>query len=233
MAHALADVGASVVCADLNQQRAERVADEVGGTAWWGDVTDRDDVKRLFDSIAASGSGLHGIVDIVGMSRYRALVDLTDDDWTWHGDIVLRHAYLLLTSSADLLEKSGGGPVTFVTSVAGIGSSPNLAAYGAFKAALISLVKSSAVSSAGAASASTRSPRAWSARRARSRTGPGRRNSSPRTSPIRRAANSHCREDIAASLLMLSLPLSRHITGQTVVVDGGLSVSVGVIVPTP
>ena len=233
VAHALTGAGAKVVVVDLSAERAAAVAAEVGGTSWSGDVTNRDDVIALFETIREAGNGLHGVVDIVGMSRYKRLTELTDDDWLWHDKIVFRHAYLVLQYGSPLMSESGGGPITFVASVNGIGSSANLAAYGAAKAALISLVKSAAVELGpqgvrvnAIAPGMVRTPRsvansAWTEELLAINIG---------NTPVRQLAQP---SDVAGSLLMMSLPLARHITGQTVVVDGGLSTAVGVVTPTP
>ena len=52
--------------------------------------------ERMFDEAGRALGGIDGVVDIIGMSRYADLVDMTDDDWNWHFDIVLRHAFLAM-----------------------------------------------------------------------------------------------------------------------------------------
>ena len=80
------------------------------------------------------------------------MLDLTDEDWDWHFDIVLRHAFLAMQIGGRALAAAGGGVMVFVASVSGITSAPRHAAYGAAKAGLMSLVRTAPWSSVRAAS---------------------------------------------------------------------------------
>ncbi|MBV6757418.1 SDR family NAD(P)-dependent oxidoreductase [Rhodococcus opacus] len=231
---ALAANGATVVCVDREEERAAAVAAEVGGLAWTGDITDREAMASLFDFVEEQCGRLDGVVDIVGLAMYKSLVDLTDDDWTFHVDIVLKHAYLALTYAGRFWERTGtGGSISFVASVAGMTSAPKTSAYGAMKAALMSLVRTSAVELGplgirvnAAAPGLVRTPR---------------QQTNPRwthdlvvanvdKTPLRKVAYP---SDIAAVLLFLSSPLAGHVTGQTITVDGGNSIVFNVDTPEP
>ncbi len=233
-AHALSAYGATVVCVDRENERAKAVAAEVGGVPYVGELTSRESVAAIFDFVERELGRLDGVVDIVGLARYEALVDLTDDDWQWHLDIVLKHAYLAIEYAARFWQRTGtGGSIAVVASVARLQSSPKLAAYGAMKAALMSLVRTSAVELGpsgirvnAVAPGTVRTPRAqanpkWTqelldANVAKTPTG---RLSYP--------------ADIATALLFLVSPLSRQITGETLVVDGGNMILFNVDSPTP
>jgi len=144
-AHALSTAGARVACVDVEADRAHEVAAEVGGVAVVGDATRRADAERVFDAATDALGGLDGVVDIVGMARYAILLDVDDDEWDWHFDVVLRHAYLTVQLGGRRLAAGSGGALAFVASVSGLTSAPRHAAYGAAKAALMSLVRSAAV----------------------------------------------------------------------------------------
>ncbi len=143
-AHAVASVGGHPLCVDLDGDLANDVAEETGGMAWVGDATSPADADRLFTDAAERGR-IDGVVDIIGMSRYGPLVDISDDDWEWHFDIVLRHARYAMQRGGKAMAASGGGSMVFVASVSGLSGAAWHAAYGAAKAGLISLVKSAAV----------------------------------------------------------------------------------------
>jgi NAD(P)-dependent dehydrogenase (short-subunit alcohol dehydrogenase family) len=233
-AHALAAFGAKVVCADREADRAKKVADEVGGVPWTGELIERDSVASLFDFVGEEFGRLDGVVDIVGLARYKPLIDLTDADWQFHLDAVLKHAYLAIEYASRYWQRTGtGGALAVVASVAGQQSSPKTAAYGAMKAALMSLVRTAAVELGpdgirvnAVAPGVVRTPRAqanpkWTqdlldANIAKTPTG---RLSYP--------------ADVASALLFLVSPLSRQITGETLVVDGGNMVLFNVDSPTP
>ncbi|TQC49240.1 SDR family oxidoreductase [Rhodococcus sp. WS4] len=231
---ALAANGATVVCVDREKDRAADVAAEVGGLAWTGDITDREAMASLFDFVEEQCGRLDGVVDIVGLAMYKPLVDLTDDDWTFHVDIVLKHAYLALTYASRLWERTGtGGSISFVASVAGMTSAPTTSAYGAMKAALMSLVRTSAVE-LGPLGIRVNAAAPGLVRTPRQQTNPRWTHdlvvANVEKTPLRKVAYP---SDIAAVLLFLSSPLAGHVTGQTIIVDGGNSIVFNVDTPEP
>ena len=227
--HALAGAGARVFCVDLEQDRATDIAEEVGGVAGSGDATKRDDSKRLFDEAAAAFGGIDGVIDIIGMSRYEPLLETDDESWDWHQDIVLRHAYYAMQHGGKALADSGGGAMVFVASVSGINGAPQHAAYGAAKAGLMSLVRSAALElgpskiRVNAVAPGT----VWTPRVSAFLGEAGRTRNADNT-PLGRVAEP---ADIAGALLFLASDLSSYVTGQTLIVDGGVSVKFGYPMP--
>ncbi len=221
-AHAFAQAGARVVCVDVDPDLADEIAAEVGGIAWAGDATDRDEVARLVsDSYGALGS-VDGVVDIIGMSRYHDLVDVADDVWDWHVNIVLRHAQLITQLFGARLIEAGAGTLTFVASVSGITSAPRHAAYGAAKAALMSLIRTAAVEYGpkGVRTNAVAPGVVWTPRVSGYLGEEGERINAANT-PLRRVAQP---ADIAAALLFLASDLASYVNGQVLVVDGGVGV---------
>lgn len=218
--HALAQVGANVLCVDIERDLAEEVAAEVGGAAWAGDATDRDSVEQLVRDAHGTLGRIDGIVDIIGMSRYGALVDIDDAEWDWHFNIVLRHAYLLTQLFGAAMSASGGGTMAFVASVSGLTSAPRHAAYGAAKAGLMALVRSAAVELGplGVRANAVAPGVVWTPRISGFLGEEGRARNVANT-PLRRVA---LPADIAAALLFLTSDLSGYVNGQTLVVDGGV-----------
>jgi NAD(P)-dependent dehydrogenase (short-subunit alcohol dehydrogenase family) len=226
-AHALAAAGARVACVDIDEGRARDVASEVDGIAVVGDMADRVDVERVFAEAEAGLAGAHGgrldgldgLVDVIGMAQYAPLVDLTDEQWSWHFDIVLRHAYLAAQIGGRVLS-ARGGTMVFVASVSGITSAPRHAAYGAAKAGLMSLVRTAAVElgPAGVRVNAVAPGVVWTPRVSAFLGDEGRARNEANT-PLRRIAQP---ADIAAAILFLTSELSAFVTGQTLVVDGGV-----------
>ena len=219
-AHALHSVGAKVFCVDLDEGLAADVAKEVDGIAWSGNAIDRADAERLFADAATSLGRIEGVVDIVGMARYASLVDIDDDNWNWHHDIVLRHAYLAMQLGGRAMSQTGGGAMAFVASVSGITSAPLHAAYGAAKAGLIGLVKSGAVElgPAGVRVNAVAPGVVWTPR-VSGYLGEAGRDKNAANTPLRRVA---LPADIASAILFLMSDLAAYVTGQTLVVDGGV-----------
>jgi NAD(P)-dependent dehydrogenase (short-subunit alcohol dehydrogenase family) len=219
-AHALASAGATVFCVDLEAERANRVADEVGGVAWSCDITDRAASARLFHEAEATMGAVHGVVDIVGMAQYAPLLDTDDAGWAWHHDIVLRHAWLALQYATPALRRTGGGSFAFVASVSGLTGAPMHAAYGAAKAGLMALVRSAAVEfgPSGIRVNAVAPGVVWTPRVSAYLGEPGRRTNAANT-PLARVA---LPADVAAALLFLSSDLASYVSGHVLVVDGGV-----------
>jgi NAD(P)-dependent dehydrogenase (short-subunit alcohol dehydrogenase family) len=220
--HALASVGARLVCVDRDGDLAHDIATEVGGTPWVGDATQRAEMERLFSEGPAVLGGLDGIVDIIGMSHYASLLEVDDEEWAWHQDMCIRHVFLALQLGGRVLRDGGGGTMAFVASVSGLTSAPNHAPYGAAKAGLIALVRSAAeeLGPLGIRANCVAPGVVWTPRIA-GLLGDAGRERNAANAPLRRVA---LPADIAATLLFLSSDLSSYMNGQVLVVDGGVGV---------
>jgi NAD(P)-dependent dehydrogenase (short-subunit alcohol dehydrogenase family) len=220
-AHALAANGARLLCVDVDQGLADDIAGEVGAVAWSGDATNRDDVEKMFVDAVKELGGVDGLVDIVGISRFTDLLDLTDEDWNWHFDMSIRHAFLAMQYGAKAMA-GHPGVMVFVASVSGITSAPRHAAYGAAKAGLMSLVRSGAVEFGplGIRVNAVAPGVVWTPRVSGFLGEEGRARNSA-NAPLGRVA---LPEDIASGLLFMASDLAGYVTGHTLVVDGGVGV---------
>jgi NAD(P)-dependent dehydrogenase (short-subunit alcohol dehydrogenase family) len=218
--HALASVGAKLVCVDNRDDLAKEIADEVGGALFVADATKREDAERAIEFAVSELGGLDGLVDIVGMARYGNAIDTSDEDWEWTFDIVLRHAFLFAQAAAKAFQD--GGSLVFVASVSGISSAPRHAAYGAAKAGLMSWVRSLAVELGpqGIRVNAVAPGVVWTPRISQVLGEKGRELQS-KNAPLGRVAEP---TDIASAILFLSSDLASYVTGQTLVVDGGVGV---------
>ena len=219
--HALAAAGAKVLCIDYEQAAAEHVANEVYGVPFVADVRERDQIEAAFAAARSELGGVDGVVDIVGMARYGPLLDTSDEDWDWTFGMVLRHAFLLAQIGGRVMAENDGGVMTFIASVSGITSAPLHAPYGAAKAGLVSLVRTAAVElGPKGVRANAVAPGVVWTPRISELLGERGRDDQARNAPLRRVAQP---SDIAAAALFLSSDLSSYVTGQVLVVDGGVS----------
>jgi NAD(P)-dependent dehydrogenase (short-subunit alcohol dehydrogenase family) len=219
-AHAVAQLGAAVVVIDRDLRAAEAVAEEVGGTGLECNVVDRDDLRSvLLGARESLGVPLTGFVDIVGAAKLASHRDVTPADWEQQLDVNLRHAINLFAVLQDLPEMPSS--VVLVGSMSGIRSVRKQGAYGAVKAALhmLAVTEASELASSGTrvnviAPGWTRTPRlvellgeaAWSRVDA--------------SIPRGRAGDP---SEIASPLAFLLSSASSYVTGQILVVDGGLT----------
>jgi NAD(P)-dependent dehydrogenase (short-subunit alcohol dehydrogenase family) len=222
--HALSQAGANLVCVEKTDELAERITAEVGGTPLVADITDRHAIELLFTEIDRIFDGrLDVLIDIVGVSAFAPLLEM--DDATWHQahDLVLRHAFMAAQLAGRRMVASGGGAMVFIGSASGLTASPLHAAYGAMKAGLMQLVKTAAqeLGPHGVRVNAVAPGPVWTGRVA-TLLGPERRKPLDDVTPLGHIALP-C--DIASVLLFLASDLSRHVSGQTISVDGGALVA--------
>ncbi len=218
--HALAQAGATVFCVDIHAERAAAVAAEAGGVGLSADVTRRDAVEGLFAEIGERAGRVDCVIDIVGRAEIGPLRDMDDAGWAEQLNMVLGHAFLVMQIGAREIAAAGGGAMVFVGSIAGLASLPGQTAYGAAKAALLHMVSCMGKELApqgvrvnAVAPGFVRTPRleakldedGWRAL--------------GQVIPMGRVATP---AEIASVILFLASDLSRHMTGQSLVVDGGL-----------
>ncbi|MFD1860308.1 SDR family oxidoreductase [Aeromicrobium camelliae] len=218
-AHALAQAGSFVVCLDNDSERAQAVATELDGLALTADVLDEEELIGAVDAAASEHGRLDGVVDIVGMARFRQLTEASEEDWQFQFDIVLKHARWLVKHSSAQLSRTAG-TLTYVSSIAGLSGAQGNGVYAAAKAALISLVQTAAVELApSGVRVNSVAPSVVLTPRMREILDPPRLQRFVDNTPIGRLSEP---ADIAAVLLFLASPMASYITGQTLVVDGGV-----------
>ena len=228
-AHALAQAGAAkVVCVDVEADRADEIATELGthadgtpiGIPWIGDVTQRAEVERLVAEVTNAVGRIDGFVDIVGMARWASVLELDDETWDWEFDICLRHAYLLAQAVGRTMVDNGGGTMVFIASVSGLTAAPMHAAYGAAKAGLMAWVQSVAVElGPHGVRANAIAPGTILTPRMDAVFTDAQRAANNSNAPLGRMGAT---PDIAGAALFLSSDLSAYVTGRTLVVDGGV-----------
>jgi NAD(P)-dependent dehydrogenase (short-subunit alcohol dehydrogenase family) len=202
------------------QELADEVAAEVGGVAHAADARDRASVEQAVVAASSSLGRIDGLVDIVGMAKYVQLLETTDEDFDWTFGMVLRHAFLFSQAAGRAMAESGGGSMVFVASVSGISSAPRHAAYGAAKAALMSWVRTLAVElGPQKIRANAVAPgMVWTPRISKFVGEKGKKLNEENT-PLGRVA---VPTDIASAILFLCSDLASYVTGQTLIVDGGV-----------
>ncbi len=221
-AHALAQLGAKVICVDLDSERAHAVAAEVNGVAIVADACEREGLLSILAAAEETGLPLRSIVDIIGMAAFADLNQHTDEMWARSERMNLRHAVLIAELGGDALAAAGGGTIVYISSISGFWGTQRHAAYGAHKAALVSLVKTAAVELGpkGVRVNSAAPGVIWTERMAKA-IGPENRSVFAANTPTGRLGEP---SDIAGVVSFLATDISSHVNGQSVIIDGGASV---------
>ena len=135
----LARAGASVVVGYRSgAEEAETVAVEIGGRAVQADVSKDDEARRL---VGEAGE-LDVLVNNAGITRDGLLMRMPDDDWSAVLDTNLGGVFHTCRAAARGMLKRRAGSIVNVSSVVGVHGNPGQTNYAAAKAGIIGFTKS-------------------------------------------------------------------------------------------
>lgn len=150
IARTLARAGAHVVLnarnsAQLEDSRAEMAGEGLSVSTSAFDVTDPEAIDQAVAEIMAQHGGLDIAVGNAGQSLRKPLAQFNKSDIAHLTDINLGSALLLAQAVVPAMEARGGGRILFTGSMLGQIARPNNALYSATKAGLAGLVRALAV----------------------------------------------------------------------------------------
>jgi NAD(P)-dependent dehydrogenase (short-subunit alcohol dehydrogenase family) len=219
-----AQEGARVAVADIDAGSAEATAAlirEAGGTCVTtvGDAADEADLKRMFADAREAFGTLDGLVMNVGVAGGMGFRGTSVEDWDRVLAVNLKSHFL---GCKEALQTFGdGGSVVLVGSLAGRESMP-IPAYAASKAALEAVCRNAAVEGAPGLRVNLLVPGLIDTSLGRLAT-----QMNPARAEVRIPAGRHgTAMEVARCALFLLGEDASYVTGQSLVVDGGLSVAV-------
>ncbi|QFZ20636.1 bifunctional rhamnulose-1-phosphate aldolase/short-chain dehydrogenase [Saccharothrix syringae] len=135
----LAAEGACVVIADLDADKAQATAAELGSTdvavGVRADVTDAEQVRAAVDATVLAFGGLDLVVNNAGLSISKPLLETTEADWDLQHDVMARGSFLVSQAAARAMIAQGlGGDIVYISSKNSVFAGPNNIAYSAAKA---------------------------------------------------------------------------------------------------
>ena len=125
-------------------EEAKRLVERAGGAATTiqGDVSVEGDVERLVKAAVAFGGGrIDILVNNAGITRDDLLIRMTTEAWDAVLDLDLKAAFLVTRAAMRPMMKQRYGRVVNVASVAGVTGNAGQANYAAAKAGLIGFTK--------------------------------------------------------------------------------------------
>jgi 3-oxoacyl-[acyl-carrier protein] reductase len=135
----LARAGATVAIGyHSGGDEAEAVAGEIGGRAIQADVSDADDARRLVED----AGDVDVLVNNAGITRDGLLIRMSDDDWRAVLDTNLGGVFNTCRAASRGMLRRRSGSIVNISSVVGVHGNPGQTNYGAAKAGIIGFTKS-------------------------------------------------------------------------------------------
>lgn len=218
--------GAKVAIADLH---AEAMKDTVslieskGGhaLALEADVRHKAQVDRMVDAALAQWGRLDILVNGAGINRTASFLEITEEDWDAHLDIILKGTFLVSQRAAQAMVKQGdGGSIIQISSVNGLSAEADQAHYNAAKGGINLLAMSMAVElAAHGIRVNSLCPGFIETRLTKPLIdNPPAIAEYLKSIPMGRVGQP---EEIASAALFMASDESRYMTGHTMVIDGG------------
>ena len=232
----LAREGASVLITDIDDTLGKGVVERIvkaGGKAHYLRHDVRD--EAAWPGIVADAEKQYGRLDIMvanaGIGIMSPIATMTLADWQRQQAINLDGVFLSIKHSIPAMKRVGGGSIVLMSSVAGLRGAPGLAAYSATKGGVRLLAKSVALEHAAdnircnsvhpgiiATPIWEKIPTGAEGNRRNAPIDP--RERAAATVPLPRVGEA---QDIANGVLFLCTDAGNYITGQELVIDGGMT----------
>jgi 3-oxoacyl-[acyl-carrier protein] reductase len=221
IAETLAKSGARVAIVGRDLQKAQEAAAAVGNGAqgFACDVTDTAAVAKLVGDVEAAFGSIDILVNNAGITRDNLVMRLKDEDWDAVQHANLRGAFASIRAVSRGMMKRRSGRIINVSSIIGIIGNKGQANYAASKAGLIALTKSVAkelgsrnilVNAVAPGFIETEMTAAMT---------PEAKEALGKQIALERLGSP---QDVAATVAFLASDLASYITGQVLVVDGGM-----------
>jgi NAD(P)-dependent dehydrogenase (short-subunit alcohol dehydrogenase family) len=220
IAQAAVKEGFEVSAWDIDAGRLTDLAGRVSGiTPQHLDVTDEGAVMAAFEVLPEPPAL---VVNNAGMVRFGPLLDLPVADWEAALRTNLTGTFVVSRSAARLMAGTGSGCIVNLASINGVAVAPNAGAYTSSKAAIIRLSEQMALEWSGyGIRVNTVSPGLIDAGMSEPiYADPEARRQRTAHVPTGRLGTA---EDVADAVMFLASPRASYITGQNIVVDGGIT----------
>jgi 3-oxoacyl-[acyl-carrier protein] reductase len=232
---ALARDGASILIADVQEERAAQTARDiaqqldVGASSIKTDITSENDCEAVAATCLERYGRIDILVNVAGGALFlgyerKPLDETTEEDFRRVVDLNLHAAFLVARATVPSMKKRGYGRIVFISSVAGrTRSRSGIHAYAAGKAGVLGLMRDMAYElgafgitvnsvAPGFIESNPRARAVWDNME------PAARHAFEAELAIKRPGKP---EEIAAAVRYFASPDASYTTGQTLIVDGG------------
>jgi NAD(P)-dependent dehydrogenase (short-subunit alcohol dehydrogenase family) len=220
--HRMAEEGATVAVLDLDGDAASTVAGDVGGVGFAVDVGDPEALRQVVDAAVTALGGLSLLYNNAGIGDFNRLEEWDPAVWDRILRVNLTGVFGGFRAAIPHLKAGGGGAIVSTASISGVRPAAGEAPYAASKAAVAALTASAAMELGPTIRVNAVSP--GTIRTAMTKPQfeffPGEEARFERSTPVGRVGEP---EDVADVVVFLCSDMARFVTGQNIVVDGGLT----------
>jgi NAD(P)-dependent dehydrogenase (short-subunit alcohol dehydrogenase family) len=225
-----AQEGATVVIGDINEEGGRQTAADIevaGGRASFGrcDVTEAAGVEALMRAAAETMGGIDIIVNNAGAQRSGRVTEFAEEEWDLLMRVNPRSCFLGVKYGVPYLRQRGGGAIVNVASLAGLKGGPGMTAYSASKGAIVAFTKALAAELAPDGIRVNAMCPGWidtPFNQPAIEFMGGRVAQDQVVQQIVPMARQGTPEEIASGMLFLASDASSYMTGQSLVIDGGV-----------
>ena len=221
IAETLAEAGARVAVAGRDAAKAQDVAAGISAEArgFACDVSDVASVTALVAAVEEAFGSLDILVNNAGLTRDNIMLRLKDDDWDAVIDANLRGAFASIRAATRGMMKRRWGRIINISSVVGLVGNKGQTNYAASKAGLIGLTKAVAKEFASRNILANAIAPGFIETDMTNAMTPEARAALIGSIPLERLGSP---KDIASMVAFLASDHASYITGQVLVVDGGM-----------
>jgi 3-oxoacyl-[acyl-carrier protein] reductase len=222
IALALGAAGAKVACVATNEALLAEVAGQLGanGLAIKCDVSKAAEIEAAVEKAVGAFGGLDILVNNAGITRDNLLLRIKEEDWDAVLDTNLKAPFLFAKAAGRHLLRSKAGRVINIASVAGLIGNAGQANYSASKAGLIALTKTTARELGSRGVCVNAVAPGFIQTDMAAKVDPKVVEGVVAQLPLRRIGEA---KEVAATVVFLASDLASYITGQVLVVDGGMA----------
>ena len=221
IAETLAAAGADVAIVGRDKAKAEEVAATIARARGFAcDVSVPSEIEKLVTEVEGALGGIDILVNNAGITRDNLMLRIKDDDWNAVIDANLRSAFIATRAASRGMMKRRFGRIINITSVVGLMGNKGQSNYAASKAGLIGLTKSVAKELGTRNILCNAVAPGFIETDMTAAMTPEARETLVKGIPLERLGSV---ADVAGAVAWLSSDLAAYITGQVIVVDGGLA----------
>ncbi len=214
--------GARVIVIDISPEAVNAAVEKLGASAtgYVGNVTDSAGIEAIFNEVASKFGSIDCLINNAGVTRDNLMLRMKEEEWQMVLDINLKGAFICTQKVFKHMMKARKGSIINMASVIGLMGNAGQANYAASKGGLIAFTKSCAKEFAGRAVRVNAIAPGFIETEMTASLSTEVRAEYAKVIPLQKMGNP---TDVANLCLFLAGDASSYITGQTIAVDGGLT----------